>query len=173
MDLKAKLRETRYPHHQWDILSYVCEGKEQFAELISCFFSDDLWLSHRACLLILEVEKDQPTWVKEQVPAMVALLSNELPDWKKRNILRILQKQEIPEAYWGPAADQCFNYLSSPEEQVAVKVFSMSVIYNLTKEVPELARELRLLIEDPYPMGSAGFKARSRQILKQLDKNGL
>jgi hypothetical protein len=78
------------------------------------------------------------------------------------NLLRILQYQTIPEAQWGHAADQCFTYLASSDEPVAV---------NLTKQLPGLARELRLMIEEQYPLGSAGFKARGRHILRKQDKD--
>jgi len=48
----------------------------------------------------------------------------------------------------------------------------MTVIYNLTEQLPDLARELRLLIEDQYDLGSAGFKSRGKKVLKQLQKDG-
>ena len=48
----------------------------------------------------------------------------------------------------------------------------MTVLYNLTKKLPDLARELRLLIEEQYNLGSAGFKARGRHVLGQLKKDG-
>ena len=103
---------------------------------------------------------------------MVKSLNPDLPVAYKRNLLRILQHHSIPESLWGHAADQCFGFLSDPAEPVAVKVFSMSVLYNLTHEIPELGRELKILIEDQFPYGSPGFKSRGGKILKALQKRG-
>ena len=153
-------------------VSHVYASKQGFSELMDCFFSDQLRVAHRATQIILDVTSTKPQWVEAQIPRMALALKKESPDWYKRNLLRILQYHQIPEQHWGHVADQCFNYLASTDEPVAVKVFSMTVLYNLTRELPDLARELRFLIEEQYPLGSAGFKARGRKVLKQLDKDG-
>lgn len=153
------------------LIRYICEDKRHFSALMDCFFSGDFHLSHRASLVILALVKEKPIWIEEQVSRMVNTLDKGLPDWYKRNLLRILQYQTIPEAQWGHAVDQCFTYLGSSDEPVAIKVFAMTILYNLTKQLPDLARELRLMIEEQYPLGSAGFKARGRHILRKLDKD--
>ena len=170
MDLKDILLNSE----DWQniAVSYVSASKPRFSQLMDCFYLGDFRLSHRATLIILQVIPTKPRWVAEQIPRMASTLKKELPDWYKRNLLRILQYQKIPEKQWGHVADQCFNYLASFDEPVAIKVFSMTVLYNLTRDLPDLAKELRFLIEEQYPLGSAGFKARGRKILSQLDKDG-
>ncbi len=64
--------------------------------------------------------------------------------------------------------DICFKYLEFPDEALAVKVFSMTVLGNLAKKYPEIKPELKLLIEDQLPHQTAGFKSRAKKILKQL-----
>ena len=103
---------------------------------------------------------------------MVKSLNSSLPVAYKRNVLRILQNHEIPEPLWGHAAEQCFGFLNDTSEPVAVKVFSMTVIHNLTKDIPELAHELKIILEDQFDYGSAGFQSRARKILKALQKEG-
>ena len=172
MELKTELINIGDPQWETQVCQYVCGNRQHFDELVLHFFSSDFRGAHGATKILLACAKIKPEWLAEQVPNMVRTLSKDLPVWSKRNILRVIQYQSIPEELWGHTADQCFNYLASTDEPVAVKVFSMTVIYNLTKEVPDLARELRLLIEDQYPLGSAGFKARGRKVLNQLQKDG-
>jgi hypothetical protein len=172
LELKSVLAQERYPGWENDIAHYVCQHKSRFSLLMDLFYSADSCFSHRATLIILESARLKPEWVKEQVPKMGMSLSHDLPVWFRRSLLRILQFYRIPEGQWGHIASQCFDYLASADEPVAVKVFSMSVLYNLTRELPDLARELRLIIEDQYPLGSAGFKARARKVLMQLQKDG-
>ena len=52
---------------------------------------------------------------------------------------------------------------------MAVRVFSMSVLARIAHDQPELKNELKIMIEDQLPFGSAAFLARARKVLKQLE----
>ena len=160
------------PDWERTTIEFVCSHKERFDQLIDCFYSGDFRLAHRATLIILKIAKMNPKWVNEQVGPLAASLQRTQPEWHRRNLLRILQNYRIPEAQWGHVADECFHYLVSADQPVAIKVFSMTVLYNITKDVPDLARELRISIEEQYNLGSAGFQARARKVLGQMQKDG-
>jgi len=172
VDLKSALQKPLSPTWENQLCHLVCKDKQRFFELIEIFYGNHSHLLQRSTLIILASNKLKPEWVDDQVPRMVNSLNKNLPTPLKRNILRILQYKAIPETLWGHAANQCFNYLESSNEPVAIKAFSMTVLYNLTMKLPDLARELRLLIEEQYNLGSAGFKARGRHVLRQLKKDG-
>jgi hypothetical protein len=91
-----------------------------------------------------------------------------LHDAVKRNTIRILQFIPIPRSLQGHATAICFDLFKNPKEPVAVRVFSMSVLGRIAEDQPELKGELKLLIEDQLPFGSAGFISRARKVLKQL-----
>jgi hypothetical protein len=55
-------------------------------------------------------------------------------------------------------------------DPIAIKVFSMTVLFNISKNVPEFRDELAIIIEDQMPYGSAGFKSRGKKTLKGLSK---
>jgi hypothetical protein len=55
------------------------------------------------------------------------------------------------------------------KEPIAVKVFSMTVLANLSKSSPDIKKELRIAIEDQLPYGSAGFVSRAKKVLKEID----
>lgn len=172
MDLSRELLESPGPLWTEKLTSYVCQDQARFNHLINLFLNSESRLIQRSTLIILSSAREKPQWLQEKVGELVAALRVSLPVSLKRNILRILQDQEIPEPLWGHAADQCFQYLSAADEPVAVKVFSMTVIYNLSKKIPELGRELKILVEDQYPWSSAGFQARGRKVLAALSKDG-
>ena len=98
------------------------------------------------------------------------LLKPGIHDAVKRNIVRLLQFISIPRSLQGKVADICFNYLNNPKEAIAVRVFSMTVLANLSTENPELKNELIPLIEDQLPFGSAGFRSRGIKVLRKLRK---
>ena len=88
----------------------------------------------------------------------------------KRNVIRILQDVEIPRRLAGKIATVCFELFGAAKEPIAVKVFSMTVLANIARQEPELKNEIRILIEQQMPTGSAGFRSRGMKIVQQLDK---
>ena len=87
----------------------------------------------------------------------------------RRNVIRILQRIDIPEKLVGEVATVCFDYLASPDEPIAVRVFSMTVLANIARKEPDLKNELRLLIELQLLYGSTGFRSRARQVMKMIE----
>ncbi|MBC8173897.1 MAG: hypothetical protein H7X71_08330, partial [Chitinophagales bacterium] len=81
---------------------------------------------------------------------------------------RILQNIEIPKSLLGMAATICFELLADINEPVAIRCFSMTVLANISEKEPDIKNELRLLIEEQLPFGTAGFKSRARKVLKSI-----
>ncbi|MBA4323337.1 MAG: hypothetical protein C0408_11025, partial [Odoribacter sp.] len=65
-------------------------------------------------------------------------------------------------------ADHCFSCLNSGFSAIAVKAYSMEIIYNLAVIYPELANELSATINMLQGEGSAGVIARGHLIMKKL-----
>ena len=86
----------------------------------------------------------------------------------KRNVVRLLQFIDIPKKNQRAVVDICFKFFNDKKEPIAVRVFSMTVLAHLTKDIPELKNELVPIIEDELPYGSAGFISRGRKVLKEL-----
>ncbi len=175
MDLKTSLLEAPTPEWHQRHTQYVLEDKKRFHDLMRYILATpdgNYRLNQRATLILLDVERHQPIWIEEQIGAMCDHLHRDLPVALKRNLLRVLQNHQIPESRWGKVADECFYFLGSHDEPIAVKVFAMSVLHGLTRHIPELAPELRYLIEEQFPYGSAGFKSRGRKVLAALTKAG-
>jgi hypothetical protein len=85
----------------------------------------------------------------------------------KRNIMWLLQDIEIPRQLYGLLTHKCFA-LMDPKETIAVRVFAMSVLANIAMHEPDLKKELRIVIEDQLPYGSAGYLSRARKVLKAI-----
>ena len=84
--------------------------------------------------------------------------------------MRIFNDVAIPEKWQGLAAERAFAFLGSADEPIAVRAFSMTVLFNIGKEQPDLLPELRLMIEDLLPYGSPGIKSRGRRTIQAIDK---
>lgn len=62
-----------------------------------------------------------------------------------------------------------FDYLIT-DQKIAPQAYSMNTLFLLGKEFDWIHPELILILERGYPTGSAGYKARSRQLLAKLKK---
>jgi len=68
----------------------------------------------------------------------------------------------------GMLADLCFAKLNSGVSAIAVKAYSMEIIYRLAIIYPELANELSATINMLQGEGSAGMVARGHKVMKKL-----
>lgn len=141
-----------------------------FNELMTLFFESDYRIVQRAAAVVAVCVDSYPFLIIPYLDRLVANLKNDIPDVIKRNTVRILQNQELPDYLLGEVADSCFKFLESKLEPVAVKVFSMTILLHIVRKVPELSDELRCLIEDQLPYSSAGFKSRGTKVLNELKK---
>ena len=76
--------------------------------------------------------------------------------------------EKISNSQHGILADHCFNALNSGFSAIAIKAYSMEILYKLALIYPELANELSASINMLQGEGSAGIIARGRMILKKL-----
>jgi 8-oxo-dGTP diphosphatase len=87
-------------------------------------------------------------------------------------ILTITGTSTLGDAGRGRIADYCFTLLRSGESAVAVKVYSMDVLHEISGDYPDLIHELASVLSmlpDDVP---AGIKSKSRALLKRLGSAG-
>ncbi len=152
------------------IANYIGDDKDRFKELMGLFLGKDYRITQRAAWPLGICAEEYPGLIKPYLNKLADNLKNEVPDAVKRNTVRIFQDVEIPEKLMGKIADICFAYLATPSEAIAVRAYAMTVLLTITKKQPELKNELKILLEDQLPYGSAGFLARAKKVLKALDK---
>lgn len=164
--------QTNRSKEAWDaIANYIGTDQARFDTLLEIFLGDDPKLNVSAGQTISYCSDRHPELV---VPHYRRLLTNlqkpKLHAAVKRNTVRMLQDADLPEDLLGLAAEICFTYLDDPKEAIAVRIFSMTVCYNICLKEPDLAHELKIILEDHIPHGSTGFKNRGKKILTKLKK---
>ena len=147
----------------------ICAHPKRMDELMQLFIEGPVQITQRAAWSISVIAKKHPKLLLKYYPILIDLLNQPgKHDAINRNILRAFQFVEIPEEYEGNVLDISFILLNSSSEPIAVKAFSMTVIYNLTKKYPDIIPELKASIEALMPNGSAGIKSRGNKILKAI-----
>jgi len=64
----------------------------------------------------------------------------------------------------------CFEWLNDPAEAIALKIYSMTILYKISNTYPDIKPELISSIENEIPKNSPAIRGRGRRILKRLYK---
>lgn len=167
MDIRKQLLKDNSKINTLKIADFVGVNPERFEQLVSVFLDGPYRVTQRAAWPLSICVERHPSLIKPHLGTVLKQLEKPgIHDAVKRNITRLLQYTDIPKRYQGKVLDLCFNLLQDKKEPVAVKVFSMTVIYNLTHDQPEIRKELFTIIEDLLPYATAGFRSRASKILK-------
>ena len=167
MILQEEILKADFKDQAVFVAQEIDGDKVKFAQLMELFFSKDTRTCQRAAWVVSNCADKNPQQLMPYLERIIKNMYNEISDATKRNSVRVLQFVEIPKMLWGETIEICFRYLNG-NEAVAIKVFSMTVLYNLSQQVPEISEELKINIEDQLPYGSAGFKSRANKILAKL-----
>ncbi|MFY9307439.1 MAG: hypothetical protein WAQ28_00170 [Bacteroidia bacterium] len=153
------------------ITKAIGSSTKKFKEIVDIIYNGHAPLPQRASWLLAAVNEKHPELLLPYIPLFITTVHKFKIDGIKRNMLSALSQHTIPEELQGQIVNTCFEFLLSPDETVAVKVFAMQIIANIAKQHPELQDELKAVIEDQLPKSSAAFHARAKRILKGFRHN--
>lgn len=155
---------------EWVATSAI-ENPAIFIKLFQYSNSSDKKLAFRASWTLSKVCDRFPEMIYPYLSQIVDTLDKIDNESTLRSFLRIISLSDLDKinrVQHGKLADYCFKLLNSGFSAIAVKAYSMEILFRLTLIYPELTNELstsiRILMED----GSAGITSRGRAILKKL-----
>jgi len=171
MDLKKRLDLGQSKTQTNEIVDYVNGIPNRFKELVEVYLNGPYRTTQRAAWPLSNCVEKWPYLID---PHLKKLLDyREKPgvhNAVKRNTMRLLQFIDIPKRYHGRVADLCFEYLQNPKIAVAIRVFSITVLTKVIEDHPDMKKELKLILEDQLPYGTAAFKNRGIKVLKKITK---
>lgn len=174
MNIFLQLEKKHSKENSLKILAYIGKDASRFQELMDCFFANtkDYRVPQRAAHVVSICYDKQPELVLPYIPELLEKLKEKnLKGSLKRNILRILQFGHIPSDEMGWVYDLVFGYMMDPKEEIAVRAFSFTVLYEISQIHPELKMELesaiRMVLEEEN--SSPGIQSRGRKTLQLLD----
>jgi len=169
MNLKEEILKEHSKKQCNKIVEWVGTEKKKIDELFHLFLHGEYRITQRAAWPLSYCAIAHPQLMKDNFEKLIDNLKRpKLHDSIKRNSIRLLQSMDIPEELEGDVMGICFKYLESPDEAVAIKAFSLSVLSNLAKKYPEIIPEIKLLINKQLPYQSAAFKSRAKLFMKSF-----
>ena len=169
MSIKSELLQSYSKHNTVRVAKLIGQDTDLFKELMLIYFdAKDMDLARKAAWVFRHCVDEYPDLIQPYLRKLVKYLSKENHhDAIKRNGLAILQGISIPKKLYGPVTKICFEFIQNGKEAIAIKAYSMSILDNIGEDIPEIRKELKLILQDLLPYESAGFKSRARKILSK------
>ena len=173
LDIESEINREFSKARVTKIANYIGADEERFAVLMNIFLRGQYINTQKAGWVLSECADNYPLLIIPYFRNFIQKLQEPLAsDSVKRNIVRVWQYVDIPDEYIDEIYDICFGFINS-NEAIAIRVFSMTVCYNIARKIPELRKELRLIVEDLLSKnqdGSAAIISRGNKILSYLKK---
>ena len=152
------------------IISIVMARPELFDELWGLLLLNQDPLSRRAAWAADYCAEINPGFLDGRIEDLSGKVKYFSSDGLKRHALRMLSRSLLPDENLGILADACFNWLQSPTESVAVKMYSMVILHRISQNIPDISRELYDIIEIQMEEATPGFRNIGKKIMKKLLK---
>ena len=169
MKLRDQILKEHSKTNRIAIVKWIGTSQERFDQLFDLFLNDEYRVVQRAAWPLSYSVIAHPQLIQKHFSRLLKNLEKPgIHDSVKRNSVRLLERIQIPERFHGQVMNICFNYIASPQEAVAIKAFSLTVLEHLSNQYPEIKTELKTIIEDRWDYESAAFRSRAKKILKKL-----
>jgi hypothetical protein len=169
MNIRDALLEEHSKSQCNKIVEYIGADKKKFAELMRAFLGNEYRVTQRAAWPLSYCVKKHPKLIAPYFGQLIEMLQKPgLHNAVIRNITRLLQDVKTPKKYQGKIMTICFEFIADMNTPIAVKAFSLTVLDNLSRVYPEIAPELKLIIEERWDHETAAFKSRAKKILSRM-----
>ncbi len=149
------------------LIRWIGTDRRRYGELMNFFLNGEEQLAKKSAWIIGHCTESHPELAGPWIEPMIKKIQEpETQGALKRNVVRILQFVEIPKKLQGTVTNLCFDLISSPNEEIAVRTFSMTVISNIAKNEPDLMKELATVVRQMLPYSTPAFRARARMIIR-------
>jgi hypothetical protein len=170
VDLEKELMKRQTLVQCNRIIKYIGDDETRFADLVKLFFKGEYRLTQHAAWPMSYCVRQFPFLAKPYFKKFIDQLGNsQCHPAARRNIVRLLQFVETPKRFQGKLMDLCFQFITNPEEAIAVKAFSLTILSCLSEIYPEILPELKTVIEARWEYETPAFHSRARKILKSLN----
>ncbi len=171
MDIREEALKEHSKKQVLKIAAWIGDNEDRFRQYLSLFLYDEYRVVQRISWVLSAVAEKYPGLVEKNIGTIIKRLDDTgIHVAVKRNVVRVLQFLKIPGKYHAKVFNHCINYLSDPNETIAVRCFSMTVAASLAEKYPELAGEVIETINISMKNSTAGLRARSKMVLKKLNE---
>lgn len=152
----------------------VCENPELFSALLQIALSEEMPYAPRAARVVTICSLQIPRIMFPYRNKIIRSMAHMQNEGVIRNLLKMYA--EIAVSYTKTEREAlmnlCFDKLTDPNMPVAIKIFCMQVLYNISLKEPDIGNELYHIIENELPYSTAAYKSRGRKMMQMIKRNG-
>ncbi len=169
--IKSLIEKARNAKDIKEIAGRCADYPKDFDTLIGCIEDKDHHTASLAAWAMSHAVGIRPSILRMKHHKELVRIANQTSlGGIKRNIVRAWQSVDLPEDVRYDIADIALKFLGTPKEDIAIKAFSITVLQNCLKYIPELREEILFIIEKEMPMASAAFRVRAGKFMKFASK---
>ena len=133
---------------------------------------DEYPISMRAARVVDECGEKNPDLMEPFLDEMIRRLPHFRVNGVKRGMLRYLSRTKLKPTplLRGYLTETCFDWLSSVSEAIAIRFYSMEILFEISRKEPAIRYELMQLIEEGIERDTFGSASRPGKIIKILNK---
>ncbi len=170
MDIREEALKEHSKAQTKKIAAWIGNDEDRFRQFLQLFLYDEYRVVQRISWVLSIIAEEHPEVVEKNIGRIIKRLDDkDIHVAVKRNVVRVLQFLKIPPGYYAKVFDHCINYISDPNETVAVRCFAMTVAAKIALKYPDLKNELSETIRISLKKTTPGLKVRSREVLKSLE----
>ena len=171
MNSLSDLIMAEHSRHQADfIVDIVLSQPSYLDELLHIVFQNREPISRRASWPLRIISERDINILESHVPVIIKRLPEIDNVAIQRAFLAILVNVKIPKENYGELLQFTCEILLNPGSPVASLIYSTDIFYKISINEPELLNELKLMLEQLLPYGSAGVKSKCRKTIKKIDR---
>ena len=151
----------------------IIHHPQEINKLFDILYINDPQKSMRAAWAISFISEKSPLIIKPYINTIISEIESCKNDSIRRGLLRSLTFQELDENMEsiGILADNCFSYLSDNNASIAIKVYSIDILYKICLLFPELKNELSSILNELLIEDTPAIKSKSKKTLHKLSVN--
>lgn len=171
----AHLVAERHSKHQTvRVVRDVGSDQDKFDSLMKVFLSSNGELARRAAWALGFIVIENPFLVHKWLSKILSNLSKqEHHPAIYRNTFRFLEVIEIPEKHAAAVLDSAYSFILNRSHPAAVRAFAIGAALNVVRKHPELANELKAVINEVKDEEIPAIRSRSRKVMRHLSKIGI
>lgn len=153
-------------------IAEVGKNPALFNEAWKLCVRDEYPVSMRAVRVVDEYAEINPSIIVPYLDEILAKLPEFKVDGVKRGLLRFFvnSKIKLSPKQTGWLVQNCFDFLSAPDSSIAIRYYSLSILYKISKKEKSIKPELLEAIEDGILKHRFTHNSSLQKIKNQLYK---
>ncbi|MBT8219067.1 MAG: hypothetical protein KJP00_04555 [Bacteroidia bacterium] len=153
------------------ILNAVGSDPEKVDTLIDLIENAEKHVSFNAGWVLYHLLENKNIEWSRYFDKLWPLLKDNILPAVARSILKYLwYLDKWPDDKFTEVADHLLQYVADPGAPIAYQALSMEALYKHLNPYPELLEELKLILEQGMPYGSAGYKNKAQKLVRKINK---